>query len=92
MRLTFGHHVEDVVHDGGSQFQIEMTLDSLLGDGFRHALGVTTLELTREQIAQPAFQQRRDAAHEEQPHAPSGSPKTAAGTFTNGALEGKAKK
>ena len=75
------------MHDGGSELEIEVTLDSLFGDGFGDALRVTTLELTRQQIAQPSLQQRRDAAHEEQPHAPTGRPKTAAGAFADGTLE-----
>lgn len=54
-----------------------MRFDTLLGDGLCDALAVTTLELTRKQVAQPAFEQWRDAAHEEQPDSPSWSPESA---------------
>ena len=30
---ALGHHVEDVVHDGGTKLEIEVRFDSLLGDG-----------------------------------------------------------
>ena len=39
---SLGHHVEDVVHDGRTQFQIKMRLDTLLGHTRRNALDVTT--------------------------------------------------
>ena len=42
------------------QLQIKVRLDSLLGDRLGHALRVTTLELTRQQIAQPALEKRGD--------------------------------
>ena len=83
---TFGHHVEDVVHDCRSEFEIEVTLDALFGHGFGDAFGVTTFKLTRQQIAQPSLQERRDTAHKEQPDSPTRSPKSAAGAFADRTL------
>lgn len=51
-----------------------MGLDALLGDCLGDALGLAALKLARQQVAQPALQQRHDAAQEEQPHAPHGRP------------------
>ena len=80
---TLGHHVEYVVHDGSAQLQIVMRLDALLGDRFGDAFRVTSLELTREQIAKPTLEQWRDATQEEQPDAPAGRPKSTAGSFAH---------
>lgn len=49
-----GHHVQNIVHDGGAQFEVIVGLDTLLGDSLRDTLAVTTLELTGKQIAEPA--------------------------------------
>lgn len=54
-----------------------MRFDTLLGHGLCDALAVTTLELARKQVAQPAFEQWRDTAHKEQPNSPSRSPESA---------------
>lgn len=80
---ALGHHVEDVVHDRSAQFEIKVRLDALLRHRLGHALRVATLELARQQVAQPAFQQRCDAAQEEEPDAPAGRPDTAAGTLAH---------
>ena len=37
---------QDVMHDSSSELQVEVTLYSLFGDGFGHALRVSTLELS----------------------------------------------
>mmetsp|Transcript_31892 Transcript_31892/g.87345 ORF Transcript_31892/g.87345 Transcript_31892/m.87345 type:complete len:298 (-) Transcript_31892:756-1649(-) len=75
---ALGHHVEDVVHHRRAELQVVMRLDPLLGHRLRDALGGAPLELAREQVAQPALEQRRDAAQEEEPHAPAGRPDAAA--------------
>ena len=72
------HHVNDIVHHGGAQLQIKVGLDALLGDGLGDALAVAALKLSAEQVAQPALQQRRHAAHEEEPDPPAGRPEAAA--------------
>ena len=46
-----------------------------------HSLRMSSFKLPWQQIAQPSFQQRNDASHEEQPHSPSWCPYTAAGSF-----------
>mmetsp|Transcript_21407 Transcript_21407/g.67173 ORF Transcript_21407/g.67173 Transcript_21407/m.67173 type:complete len:241 (+) Transcript_21407:4296-5018(+) len=80
---TLGHHVEDVVHDGGAELEIEVRLDPLLGDRLGDAFGVAAFELACEQIAKPALEERDDAAHEEEPDTPARSPKAAAGSFAD---------
>ena len=70
-------------HDGGAQLQVEVGLDALLGDGLGDALGLAPLELPREQVAQPALQQRHDAAQEEEPDAPHGRPEAHAGALAH---------
>mmetsp|Transcript_18309 Transcript_18309/g.41881 ORF Transcript_18309/g.41881 Transcript_18309/m.41881 type:complete len:429 (+) Transcript_18309:3998-5284(+) len=42
----FRHHVQDIVHDLGPQLQVEMGLDTLLGNVFGKSLGVASLELS----------------------------------------------
>ena len=81
---SFRHHVQNVVHDGRSQLQIKVRLDSLLRHRLGDTLRMTALELAREQVAQPALQERSDAAEEKEPHAPSGRPDAAARAFTDG--------
>ena len=80
---TFGHHIENIVHDGRSELQIKVGLDTLLRHSFGDALRVATFELTGQQVAQPAFKQRGDAAQEKEPHAPSWSPNAASRTLSN---------
>jgi len=48
---ALGHHVEDVVHDRGAQFEVVVRLDALLGHRLGGALGRAALELAREQVA-----------------------------------------
>lgn len=55
------HHVQDVVHDGGAQLQVEVRLHALLGHRLGDALGLAPLELASQQVAQPALQERDDA-------------------------------
>mmetsp|Transcript_62206 Transcript_62206/g.196852 ORF Transcript_62206/g.196852 Transcript_62206/m.196852 type:complete len:623 (-) Transcript_62206:2053-3921(-) len=71
---ALGHHVEDVVHHRRAQLEVEVRLHPLLGDGLGHALGVAPLELPRQQVPEPPLQQRHNAAEEEEPHPPHGSP------------------
>ena len=33
---SFRHHIKNIVHNGGSKFQIEMGFNSLFGDSFSH--------------------------------------------------------
>jgi len=84
---TLRHHVHDVVHHRGPELEVEVALDSLLRHGLGHPLGVAPLELAREQVAQPALQQRRDAPHEEEPHTPAGRPEAAPRSLAHRALE-----
>ena len=79
----FGHHIQNIVHYGRTQLQIEMWFDSLLRHSLGHTFRVTSFKLTREEIAQPALQQRSDAAQEEEPHTPSRCPDTATRTLTH---------
>ena len=81
------HHVQDVVHDGGSQLQIEVRLDALLCHSLCDALGVTSFELTREQVSEPAFEQRCDAPHEEKPDSPTWCPESTSWAFADRTLE-----
>ena len=39
------HHVCDVSHNGCSEFKVEVTLNSLLGDGLSDAFRVTAFKL-----------------------------------------------
>lgn len=81
---SLGHHVEDVVHDGRTEFEIEMRLDTLLRDSLCDSLRVTTFELTSEQVAEPSLEERDDTTKEEEPDAPSGSPESDSWTFADG--------
>ena len=78
------HHVQDVMHDGRTKLEIEVTLDPLLGDRLGHALVLAALELPREQVAEPPLQQRHDAAQEEQPHPPHRRPEPDTRTLADG--------
>ena len=80
-----GHGVEDVVHDGGAELEVEVGLDALLGDREGDALGAPPFELAREQVAQPALEQGDDAAQEKEPDAPHGRPEADAGALADGA-------
>ncbi|CAN8015572.1 unnamed protein product, partial [Ixodes persulcatus] len=71
----------------GPQLKVEVALDALLGDRLGDALGVASLELPGQQVAQPALQQGGDAPHEEEPHPPAGGPDPAARALAHGALE-----
>mmetsp|Transcript_7034 Transcript_7034/g.20668 ORF Transcript_7034/g.20668 Transcript_7034/m.20668 type:complete len:555 (-) Transcript_7034:1166-2830(-) len=82
---ALGHHVQDVVHDRRAQLEVKVRLDALLRDRLGDALGVAALELAREQVAEPALQERHDAAEEEEPHAPARRPEAAAGALAHGA-------
>jgi hypothetical protein len=61
-----------------------MGLNTLLSDGLRDALRITSLELTRQEVAEPTFKQGHNATHEEKPDAPAGSPETYTRALTNG--------
>ena len=43
---TLRHHVHEISHNGSTKLQVEVRLDSLLGDSLRHALTVAALELS----------------------------------------------
>lgn len=81
------HHVDNVVHDRGSQFEIEVGFDSLLGHSFGNTFGVAAFKLARKQVAQPALQQGRDSAHEKEPDTPARGPDSATWAFTYWTLE-----
>ena len=51
-----GHHVKDVVHDGGTELEIVVRLNALLSHRLRDTLAVTTFELTSEEVAKPALE------------------------------------
>lgn len=65
-----------------------MTLYPLFGDRFCHALGVSSLKLSGEEIPKPALQEGGDAPHEEEPHPPAWRPESAAWTLTHRTLGG----
>jgi hypothetical protein len=71
------------VHDSRTEFQVVVRLDTLLGDRLGNTFAVTTFKLTGEEISEPPLKERDDAAHEEQPHSPTGSPKTATRTLSD---------
>ena len=48
-----GHHVEDVVHHGSTQLKIIVRLHTLLRNGLRDTLAVTSFELTGKQVSKP---------------------------------------
>lgn len=79
------HHVEDVVHDGGTEFEIEVRVDPLLRDRLGDPLRVATFELTREEVAEPALEERDDTAKEEEPDTPARRPEADTGTLSDGA-------
>ena len=81
------HHVQDVMHHGCSQLQIEVGLDPLLGDRFGDALGMSSLELTRQKVSEPSLQKRGHTAHEKEPNSPAWCPKSTPGAFSDGSLK-----
>ena len=80
---ALGHHVDNVVHDRRSELEIKVTLDSLLGHRLGDALRRTTFELSSKQVTEPAFKQRHDTAHKEQPNSPTWCPEATTRSFTN---------
>lgn len=70
------HHVEYVVHHGRTELQIIRTLHTLLGNGLCDSFRLSSFELSREQVAEPAFEKRDDAAEEEDPNTPARSPES----------------
>ena len=79
-----GHHVEDITHDGSTQLQVEVRLDTLLGDRLGDSLRVSSLELSGQQVVEPSLEQGNDTSHEEQPDPPSWRPEPDTGTLSNG--------
>lgn len=79
------HHLEQKtgVQTGKETVLIFTTHSSHLQD--LHS--VLTFKLPGQQIPQPAFQQWRDASHEEQPYSPAWSPEATARTFAHRPLE-----
>jgi hypothetical protein len=61
----FGHHVVDVHDDRGSQLQIVLRFNPLLGDTFCDAFGMSALKLSGKQVAEPSLDQRDDTSQEE---------------------------
>ena len=72
------------MHDSSSELEVIMGFDTLFGDSLGDAFRISSFELPREEIAKPAFKKWHDAAHEEQPDAPTGSPEADTGTLANG--------
>mmetsp|Transcript_66756 Transcript_66756/g.127143 ORF Transcript_66756/g.127143 Transcript_66756/m.127143 type:complete len:244 (-) Transcript_66756:1454-2185(-) len=60
-----------------------MTLHALLGDGLRHTLRDTALELTCQQIAKPSLKQRHHTSQEEEPDTPAWGPEPTAWTLAD---------
>ncbi len=81
---TLWHHVQDIMHNSCSQLEIEVAFHALFGDCLCNTLALTTLELAGKQIAQPSFQQRDNASHEEKPDSPAGSPESDTGALPHG--------
>jgi hypothetical protein len=81
---ALGHHIHQIAHDSSAKLQVEVRFDTLLRDCLGNTLAVSALELTREQVTEPALQERDDSAHEEQPYPPGRGPETATRTLTNG--------
>ena len=79
--------IYDTTTYGGTKLQIVVTLDSLFRHRLSDALGVSTLELAGEQVAEPALQQRRHAAHEKEPHTPARRPEATARTLAHRTLQ-----
>lgn len=77
------HHVKNIVHDRGTELEIVVRLNTLLRHRLGDTLRITALELTGEQVAEPALEQGHDAAHEEEPDAPAGSPEADTGTLAD---------
>lgn len=69
-----------------SQFKIIMALHTLFSDCLCNSFGVSTLKLTRQKITKPAFKQRSNTTHEEQPHTPARCPDTTAWTLAHWTL------
>ena len=82
------HHVQNVVHHSCTQLQVKVALNSLLCDRLGHALGVSALELSREEVTQPSLQQGDNASHEEHPHSPPWCPDTNTRTLAHRTLVG----
>ena len=81
------HHVTNVHHDRSTKLKIVVRLNPLLGDSLGYAFWMASLELPREEISQPPFQEGSDSSHEKQPNPPAGSPDTASGTLANWSLK-----
>eukprot|EP00398_MALV-I-01_sp_L67-1_P000203 gene202-gene343 len=73
---TLRHHIDNIMHNCGTQLKIEMRFNTLFGNGFGDTLSDTTFEL-------PTFKKRNDTTKEEQPDTPSWSPETTTGTLTD---------
>mmetsp|Transcript_45139 Transcript_45139/g.81181 ORF Transcript_45139/g.81181 Transcript_45139/m.81181 type:complete len:277 (+) Transcript_45139:4424-5254(+) len=78
---TLRHHVNDIVHDGCTELQVEVTLHALLRDGLGHTLTHTALELPGQEVAKPSLKQRHDSPKEEEPNAPAWCPEAATWTL-----------
>jgi len=81
---SLGHHIENVVHDSCSKFEIEVRFDTLFRNRLCNSLRVTTFELTSEQVTEPSLEERNDTTEEEEPNSPSRRPETDTRTFTDG--------
>ena len=52
---SFRHHVNDVMHDSCSKFQIKVRLHSLFRDSLSNSFTVSTFKLTREKVSKPSL-------------------------------------
>ena len=77
------HHVDDVVHHGRAQLDVEVALNTLLRHVLGDSRGVSPLELPGEKVAEPALEQGDNASKEEEPHAPARGPETDSGTLSH---------
>ena len=48
-----GHHIQNIVHDSGTKFQVIVGLNTLLCDRLRNTLAVSSFKLTCQQVTKP---------------------------------------
>mmetsp|Transcript_139393 Transcript_139393/g.242388 ORF Transcript_139393/g.242388 Transcript_139393/m.242388 type:complete len:464 (+) Transcript_139393:5762-7153(+) len=78
------HHVQDILHYCCAQLQVVVGLHALLRDCLGDSLRFTPLELSGEQVAEPALKEGDNPPQEEQPHAPTGGPEAAPRALAHG--------
>ena len=77
------HHVQNVMHDRGTQLKIILAFDALLRDSLCHTLVCAALKLSSKQVAKPALKQWHNTAQEKEPHTPSGRPEANTRAFAH---------